>query len=243
MAALSTAPSAYALSEIQREELPAPAAPPSSEDGATSPEGAVPLPDPIQNMPPAAQTEPNAPDEPEQVEPGTSEDRPDAARPDTDEDGPLPEIVYDLSRLPEPVSRMRNLLVEAARSGNIEALRPLIERGENGTQLSFGNNDEDPIAFLKGLSGDTEGQEILAILEEVLSAGYAHISPGTPNEMYVWPYFFAIPLDKLDARQRVELFKIVTAGDYEDMKTYGSYIFYRLGITPEGRWAFFVAGD
>jgi len=138
---------------------------------------------------------------------------------------------------------MRNLLVEASRSGNIEALRPLIERGEDGTQLSFGNNDEDPIEFLKGLSGDTEGQEILAILEEVLSAGYVHISPGTPNEMYVWPYFFGIPLDKLDARQRVELFKIVTAGDYEDMKTYGSYIFYRVGITPEGRWSFFVAGD
>ena len=27
------------------------------------------------------------------------------------------------------------------------------------------------------------------------------------------------------------------------MKTYGTYIFYRVGITPEGRWAFFVAGD
>ena len=37
--------------------------------------------------------------------------------------------------------------------------------------------------------------------------------------MYVWPYFFAVPLDRLTPRQRVELFKIVTAGDYEDMKT------------------------
>ena len=45
------------------------------------------------------------------------------------------------------------------------------------------------------------------------------------------------------ARQKVELFKIVTAGDYEDMKQFGTYIFYRVGITPEGRWAFFVAGE
>jgi hypothetical protein len=66
---------------------------------------------------------------------------------------------------------------------------------------------------------------------------------GTADEMYVWPYFFAVPLDKLNAQQRVELFKIVTAGDYDDMKTYGSYIFYRVGITPDGRWSFFVAGD
>ena len=80
-------------------------------------------------------------------------------------------------------------------------------------------------------------------MEEVLSAGFVHLEAGTPSELYVWPYFFGIPLDKLDPRQRVELFKIVTAGDYEDMKTFGTYIFYRVGITPEGRWAFFVAGD
>ena len=52
-----------------------------------------------------------------------------------------------------------------------------------------------------------------------------------------------MPLDKLDAKQRVELFKIVTAGDYDDMKQFGAYIFYRVGITPAGHWAFFVAGD
>jgi hypothetical protein len=77
----------------------------------------------------------------------------------------------------------------------------------------------------------------------VLSAGFVHTEAGTPQELYVWPYFFAVPLEKLDPRQRVELFKIVTAGDYEDMQQFGAYIFYRLGITPEGRWAFFVAGD
>ena len=76
----------------------------------------------------------------------------------------------------------------------------------------------------------------------MLSAGYVHMDAGTPNDMYVWPYFFAVPLDRLTAPQRVELFKIVTAGDYEDMKTYGTYIFYRVGITPDGRWSFFVAG-
>jgi len=111
------------------------------------------------------------------------------------------------------------------------------------TQLSLTDVEGDPIDFLKGLSGDTEGQEILAIMEEVLDAGYVHLDAGKPEELYVWPYFFAVPLDKLDAKQRVELFKIITAGDYEDMKQFGAYIFYRVGITPEGRWAFFVAGD
>ncbi|WP_407945164.1 hypothetical protein [Oryzicola mucosus] len=231
---------AYALSEIKREELPAPAPGP---DDQSVPENAVPMPDPIAPPPSSDEpADPSAPDEeePEQVEP---EEPGAGTMPDLDPNAPLPEVVYDLSRLPEPVRRMHGLLVEAAKTGDIEKLRPLIGTGDSAPQLSFGDIGGDPIEFLRGLSGDTEGQEILAIIEEILDAGYVHLGEGTSDDLYVWPYFFGIPLDRLDARQRVELFKIVTAGDYEDMKTFGSYIFYRLGITPEGRWAFFVAGD
>ncbi|MEC9244290.1 MAG: hypothetical protein VYB05_05930, partial [Pseudomonadota bacterium] len=113
----------------------------------------------------------------------------------------------------------------------------------SATRLSLGGLDGDPLDFLIELSGDEGGQEILAILLEVLQAGYVHLDAGTPQEMYVWPYFFAIPLESLDKKQRVELFTLVTAGDYEDMKSFGAYIFYRVGITPDGHWAFFVAGD
>ncbi|TIT06578.1 MAG: hypothetical protein E5W85_27010, partial [Mesorhizobium sp.] len=179
----------------------------------------------------------------EQVEPEGPEDDGGMANPQADPDEPLPEVVYDLSKLPEPVRRMHDLIIGACKSGDIEKLRPLIGQGDTMTQLSLSEIEGDPITFLKGLSGDTEGQEILAILEEVLSAGYVHVDVGTPQELYVWPYFFALPLDKLDARQRVELFKIVTAGDYDSMKQFGAYIFYRVGITPDGQWTFFVAGD
>ena len=47
-----------------------------------------------------------------------------------DEDSPLPEIIYDLDRLPEPVRRMHDLIVEACKSGDIEKLRPLIGTGD-----------------------------------------------------------------------------------------------------------------
>lgn len=152
----------------------------------------------------------------------------------------IPEVQYDLELLPEPVRRMRELIIEACRAGDIEALRPLIGSGESATLVAGG--EVDPIDFLKEISGDGEGHEILAILQEVLEAGYVHLDVGEPEEVYLWPYFFAVPLESLDAPQRVELFKLVTAGDYEDMKAFGAYIFYRAGITPEGRWAFFVAG-
>lgn len=238
--------SVLALSEIKREDIPAPVTPGSPQTSPT--ENAVPMPDPIQAPPAAApgaaptdQQTPADGVEPDDAAPADGAANP--AMPSVDTDGPLPEIIYDLSRLPEPVSRMRTLLIEAAKTGDIEKLRPLIGSGDSMPQLSFGDIPGDPIEFIRSLSGDGEGQEILAIMEEVLNAGYVHLGEGSDEDLYVWPYFFGIPLDKLDARQKVELFKIVTAGDYEDMKQYGTYVFYRLGITPEGHWAFFVAGD
>ena len=240
---LMSAPAA-ALSEIKREELPAPTTPPPSDD-TVAPGITVPMPDPLGTKPPST-SQPASPedqDEPEQVDPNQPAGEGAVTSPRADPNAPLPEIFYDLSKLPEPVRRMHDLIVEACKSGDIEKLRPLVGSGDSMTQLSLTDIDGDAIAFLKGLSGDTEGQEILAIMEEVLNAGFVHLDAGTPEELYVWPYFFALPLDKLDARQRVELFKIVTAGDYDDMKQFGAYIFYRVGITPEGKWAFFVAGD
>jgi len=154
-----------------------------------------------------------------------------------------PEIRRDLSTLPFPVRRMRELILEAALSGDIEKLRPLIGYGDDVTMLSLGGIEEDPLSFLKSLAGDENGHEILAILAEVLETGYVRVDEGSDEELYVWPYFFAWPLDKLTPPQKVELYRLVTYGDYIDMESFGAYIFYRLGITPQGRWRFFVAGD
>lgn len=41
----------------------------------------------------------------------------------------------------------------------------------------------------------------------------------------------------------VELFRIVTAGDYEEMLLFGGYNFDRFGITENGEWTYFLAGD
>lgn len=182
---------------------------------------------------------------------GTAEaDAPDA--PDAEEgkaarvgDPPYkaPDIQTDLSTLPFAARRMHELLVEAAKSGNIEKLRPFIGSGDDVTMLSFGGMEGDPVDFLKSVSGDPQGHEILAILLEVLEAGFVHVEAGTPNEMYVWPYFYAVQLDKLTPSQRVELFTLLTYGDYQEMVSFGAYLFYRVGITPQGRWRFFVAGD
>jgi hypothetical protein len=152
-------------------------------------------------------------------------------------------IITDLSTLPEPVKKMRVALVEAAASGDIERLRPLLGTGDDQTQVSVGDAPEDPIAALKSLSGDQDGREVLAILLDIISTSTALVDKGTPQETYVWPYFAEKNLDTLTPPEIVELYRIVTAGDVTDMKEFGGYNFYRLGLGPDGKWKFFVAGD
>jgi len=196
-----------------------------SQDIAPPPSGAVPLPEPF------ARPQFDDPENP-LATPGKN-------APLTAE----PVIGGPVEELPEPVRRMREKIMQATRDADFEALRPLLGTGADKTQLSFGTVEGDPIDFIRSLSGDPEGYEILAILLEVMEAGYAVFDPGTTNEIYVWPYFTATALDALTPKQRVDLFKLVTSGDYEEMRAFGAYVFYRVGITPDGKWRFFVAGD
>ncbi|KQW31040.1 hypothetical protein ASE36_01740 [Rhizobium sp. Root274] len=166
-------------------------------------------------------------------------DESDAATPQE----PAPEVIYDLQKAPEPVRRMRQLIMDAAASGDIQALKPLIDVGPNQTQVPLQTSDQDPIAALKGLSGDDEGQEILAILLDILSTGFVQLDKGTPDEAYVWPYFAGKSLALLTPRERVELLRIVTAGDVAEMQEQGNYNFFRVGISPDGKWKFFAVGD
>lgn len=153
------------------------------------------------------------------------------------------EMLFDISKAPEPVRKLREAIVEAAASGDLERLRPLMNVGPNQTQVSADDPSEDPIKSLHDLSGDPDGIEVLSILLDVLSSGFAHVGQGTPDEMYVWPYFAQKDIKTLTAPEKVDLMRLVTAGDYADMLEFGGYNFYRVGITPDGKWKFFSPGE
>lgn len=219
------APAAFALSELKGAPPPAPADSAENAAPTETPEGEpeepleIPMPDPLVDK---AVTE-------------TKDAAPEVVQP--------VEVLADVSKIPAPVARMRELIVEAAASGDIEQLRPLLGKGPTQTQVSGSGGEEDPIATLKGLSGDQDGVEILAILLDVLSTGFVLADKGTPEEAYVWPYFAEKPLASLTPPEKVDLFRLVTAGDFAGMEELGNYNFYRVGITPDGQWKFFVAGD
>lgn len=166
---------------------------------------------------------------------------PNAAKTAPADDKPA-EIIRDMTKLPAPVKHMREQLVEAAASGDVTRLRALMGTGTTQTQVMNGEF-EDPIETLKSFSGDADGQEILAILLDILSTGAAHFDVGTPDEAYVWPYFAGKQLSTLTPPERVDLLRIVTAGDLAGMEENGNYNFFRAGISPDGKWKFFSGGD
>lgn len=158
------------------------------------------------------------------------------------DNGDRPRVEYDIGKLPKPVARLREQIIDVARSGDVEGLRAIIDGNGQIPQFSFAEVD-DPIAYWKEASGDGEGREILAIMIDVLEAGYVRVSGEGEQDIYIWPYFFRLPLNELTPGQEVELYRLITAQDRKDMDETGAYDFYRLGIAQNGQWQFFVAGD
>jgi hypothetical protein len=187
--------------------------------------------------PPGAQANPQTPAE----KPGDAQAKP-SPKPAPPSSVTPPEIITDLSRLPQPVARMRERILAAAKSGELKKLVTAMQTNETMPIFSLGD-DKDPAAFWRSTYPDSEGVEVLAILLGVLEAPYVHVEKGTPQEMYLWPYFARMPIKSLTPEQKVELFRIVTGADYKEMLDFGAYSFYRLGIGPDGTWHFFVSGD
>lgn len=154
----------------------------------------------------------------------------------------LPEVIRDVSRLPEKVRKTRERILEAARTGDLNKVVTVMQTNEMMPVFSFGGGG-DPVEYWKSNYPDSEGLEVLGILVDILEMPFVHLDRGTPQEMYVWPYFYGIPLNQLTPEQKVELFRIVTGSDWREMQEFGAYIFFRVGIAPDGVWHFFVAGD
>lgn len=158
------------------------------------------------------------------------------------QDAAHPEIITDLARLPLPVARTRARILTAARTGRLEALVAVMQANETMPIYSL-NDDKDPTLYWRANYPESGGVEILATLIGVLETGFVHVDTGTPQEMYLWPYFARVRLKDLTPEQKVELFRLVTGADYKAMLDGGTYNFYRVGIDRNGAWRFFVAGD
>ena len=156
-----------------------------------------------------------------------------------------PEITVsrDLSLLPKPVRQKREALIAAALSGDIEALRPIIEAQANPPTVSYGGPD-DAVDYLKTYSADGGGTENLAILLNLLNAPYAVFDSRSEGINYVWPYLAVVPdLSALTPAQKVDAYRILNHEQFTDLTELQAWYYWRVFIAEDGEWTAFVAGD
>jgi hypothetical protein len=178
-----------------------------------------------------------------------------------------PEISRDLETLPSPVRRMRSLMLEAFRSGDLQKLKQPIETNElppsftrntgtrqgggqtNGQGGGHGGGAKGPnmAAELMKLfverSGDGQGRETMGQLTNAFAVGHARIHAGSPQEMYVWPYLAVLDPRLLTAEQEVDAYRLFSAHTLREWREKGRYPGWRIGVGPDGTWHYLHGAD
>lgn len=146
-----------------------------------------------------------------------------------------------IADLPIPVQEMRDAILIAVASGDIEELRTPIEWNELLPEFGI-PRDKDPIAYWRKTSNDGSGREILAILGSLLADAPASLPIGPDlenNDVFVWPYLSELPLNELSPSQEDELFRIMPHEEAAKMLTGEKWTWYRLAIAADGTWHIF----
>ena len=147
-------------------------------------------------------------------------------------------VIYDPTKLPQAVQRMLSEIGNAAQSGDIERMRSVLEISEIKPMVAEDHVD-DPVAQWKKDSAAGDGRDVLAAMLNILSAGGV-LTGKDKSQMYVWPYFAELDLKKITPAQEVELYRAVPPEQAVKMKQAGRYTYYRLGISPDGVWHYFL---
>lgn len=143
----------------------------------------------------------------------------------------------DQEGLPEPVAAMRRAISEAAIACDFATLQEL---ADPDLVTSFGGGGFDHLVELEE-SGD---ERPLAILVGLFDTPHATEDYEDLPRHYYWPSAFVydswddIPPEDLEA-----LRTIYSDEELEQIAAFGSYAGWRIGITEDGDWKFFVAGD
>lgn len=144
--------------------------------------------------------------------------------------------------LPPHVSEMRDMILQAVRTGRLEDLQAAIDLSELPPEFGAANG-VDPIAHLRSASGDGMGREILAVLGNLLLSTPAHLPIGRDvenNTVYVWPAVSEANLDKLTPAQEVDLYRLMPVAEAKTIVTGKKWTWWRLAIGADGTWLTFM---
>lgn len=142
--------------------------------------------------------------------------------------------------LPPEVEATREAILAAALACDVEALARLAPV-ESGFAYSLGepSTGGDPAAFWR--TAEEVGEPLLRGLVELLRLPYARSAHGSRDEpVYVWPSAAGEEPSAADWRAAARLYG---PDHLALMQEAGAYTGYRVGITLDGRWVFFIEGE
>lgn len=135
--------------------------------------------------------------------------------------------------LPAAVATLRDRIAAAAVDCDYDTLQALALEGSTGFTASYGS-ETSAADFWRG--EEERGGKPLARLVQILGTPYGR----NEADFYAWPSAYT---DRPTEAQWLSLEGIYTPAEIASFKELGSYLGYRVGITPAGDWQFFVAGD
>lgn len=148
-------------------------------------------------------------------------------------------------KLPNNVADLRDVILTAARSGNIEELKLAFDVSGAVPDLGVSPRS-DPIKALKDRSVDPDGRDTLAAIVQMLEMPPVALPLGNDienNLIYVWPYLSTRPLDKLTPAEQVDLYRLVPPELVAEMRKKKRWLWWRLVIAADGTWTVFRKGN
>ena len=143
-----------------------------------------------------------------------------------------PQLAYQ-EGLPEQVEQKRQSIYRAAYDKNYDKLA--IE-AESDLSYSFGGSEEN--GFIDYLKNKENSQELLSTITKLLELPYVKHS-----NIYTWPSVFTKEPKDWTEEDIAQMNIFLTNEEIESYREFGGYAYYRLGITEEGKWIYFIAGD
>ena len=134
--------------------------------------------------------------------------------------------------LPALVAEMRQQIADFAVECDYDGLQELALRGGTGFTYSYGG-ETSAADFWAG--AEERGEDVMRILVESLRQD-GHEYQGN----WVWPTAYTDAPTDADWEALEGLYP---QDQLDSMRQQGSFLGYRVGITPAGDWTFYVAGD
>lgn len=142
--------------------------------------------------------------------------------------------------LPAAVADTRQALHEAAIAGDWATIESLMSPDFTS---SFGgaSGPGEAISMLRAM--EEEGQDPLGLMVRLLQTPYGVVAAESAGTHYFWPGPFVRTPEEWTEDDLAVLRRLGTEEDIQGWRDFGGYIGWRIGITEQGNWTIFTAGD